>query len=302
MIIEIRLLAATALLLSACAAPARPGPGSLVLALSGDSGRQASLVAQSARAVEVLYLGEVHDNPHHHAQQRRVLDALLAEGQRPVVAFEMLPAERQAAADQALGAAGGPADLDAALGWSRAGWPDFAMYWPLFEVARQHGLRVLATDLEPTLARRIAREGLAGSADGAGLGSLLPPDARREAAIARTIQEAHCDLLPERAIPTMVESWHARNVAMARRLAETLGQVPQVVVIAGRGHQAPGGLPAQLEALRPGTRQLVVELLEVGPGEDPGKVVREATGDIVWLTPPAERPDPCEGLRRRLGK
>ncbi|MBI2525446.1 MAG: ChaN family lipoprotein [Candidatus Rokubacteria bacterium] len=227
MIIEIRLLAATALLLSACAAPAGIGPASLVLALSGDSGRQAGLVAQSARGVEVLYLGEVHDNPHHHAQQRRVLEALLAEGARPVVAFEMLPAERQSTVDQALGASGGPAELDAALGWSRAGWPDFAMYWPLFEVARQHRLRVLATDLEPALVRRIAREGLAVSADGARLASLLPPDPRREAAIARSIQEGHCDLLPERAIPTMVESWHARNVAMARRLAEGPGGSPR---------------------------------------------------------------------------
>ena len=83
-------------------------------------------------------------------------------------------------------------------------------------------------------------------------------------------------------------------------LAEALAQTPQVVVIAGRGHQAPGGLPAQLEALRPGTRQLVVEMLEVGPDEDPRDVLGEATGDIVWLPPPAERPDQCEELRRRL--
>jgi len=295
MINDLRLLTAVALLLSACAAPM-----ALVLPQSGDPVLHATTIALRARSAEVVYLGEVHDNAHHHAHQRRVLEAMLGAGARPVVAFEMLAADRQAAVDRALEAAGGAAELDAALGWSKTGWPDFAMYWPLFDLARRSTLRVVAADLDVAVARRIAREGLSGLPDGARLRSLLPPDPAREAAIARTIRTGHCDLLPERHIPTMVESWHARNVSMARRLAEALAQTPQVVVIAGRGHQAPGGLPAQLEALRPGTRQLVVEMLEVGPDEDPRDVLGEATGDIVWLTPPATRPDQCEELRRRL--
>ncbi|MDP2627034.1 MAG: ChaN family lipoprotein [Candidatus Rokubacteria bacterium] len=295
MINDLRLLTAVALLLSACAAPM-----ALVLPQSGDPVLHATAIALRARSAEVVYLGEVHDNPHHHAHQRRVLEAMLGAGARPVVAFEMLAADRQATVDRALEAAGGAADLDAALGWSKTGWPDFGMYWPLFDLARRSALRVVAADLDVAVARRIAREGLSAVPDGARLRSLLPPDPAREAVIARTIRTGHCDLLPERHIPTMVESWHARNVSMARRLAEALAQTPQVVVIAGRGHQAPGGLPAQLEALRPGTRQLVVEMLEVGPDDDPREVLGEATGDIVWLTPPATRPDPCEALRRRL--
>jgi len=295
MINDLRLLTAVALLLSACAAPM-----ALVLPQSGDPVLHATAIAVRARSAEVVYLGEVHDNAHHHAHQRRVLEAMLGAGARPVVAFEMLAADRQAAVDRALEAAGGAAELNAALGWSKTGWPDFAMYWPLFDLARRSTLRVVAADLDVAVARRIAREGLSALPDGARLRSLLPPDPAREAAIARTIRTGHCDLLPERHIPTMVESWHARNVSMARRLAEALAQTPQVVVIAGRGHQAPGGLPAQLEALRPGTRQLVVEMLEVGPDDDPRDVLGEATGDIVWLTPPAKRPDQCEELRRRL--
>lgn len=176
------------------------------------------------------------------------------------------------------------------------------MYWPLFDLARRHGLRVVATDLEPAVARRIAREGLAAQADGAAFRSLLPLDPSREAAIGRSIQRGHCDLLPARVIPTMVESWHARNVTMARRLAEALARASRAVVIAGRGHQARGGLPDQLAAVRPGTRQLVVEMVEVDPGEDPDHAAGEATGDIAWLTPAAERPDQCEELRRRFGK
>lgn len=73
-----------------------------------------------------------------------------------------------------------------------------------------------------------------------------------------------------------------------------------MVVIIGRGHQAAGGVPAQLETLRPGTRQLVVEMLEVASGEKAEDAAREGTGDIVWLAPAVERPDPCAGLRQRL--
>jgi uncharacterized iron-regulated protein len=302
MINEVRRLAAAALLLAGCAAPTGVGPGPLVFVPGGDPERQAGIVARLALDADVVYLGEVHDNPHHHDRQRRVVEALVGAGERPALAFEMLPASRQAAVEEALGKATGAADLDAALGWSRAGWPDFAMYWPLFDLAQRHGLPVVATDLEPAVARRIAREGLGAQADAAALRSLLPSDSRREAAIARSIQEGHCDLLPQRLIPTMVESWHARNVTMARRLADALARAPRMVVIAGRGHQAAGGLTAQLAALRPGTRQLVVEMLEVDPGEDPEHAALESVGDIVWLTPPAERPDQCEELRRRLAK
>jgi uncharacterized iron-regulated protein len=215
----------------------------------------------------------------------------------------MLPASDQDKVDQALIGRPGKAELAERLDWRARGWPAFSLYWPLFELALEQGLRVVAADLEPALARRIGREGIRALGDrGEGLSSLLPPDPAREAALARTIQQAHCDLLPRRSLPFMVESWHARNVAMARRLADTLRDVQQVVVIVGRGHQEAGGLPDQLAALRHGTRQFVVDMLEVAPGQSPQEVASAGSGDVVWLAPEAKRPDPCEGLRRRLRK
>jgi hypothetical protein len=94
----------------------------------------------------------------------------------------------------------------------------------------------------------------------------------------------------------MLESWYARNVVIARRLSAALARAPQVVVIIGRGHQSPGAVPEQLDALRPGTRQLVVALFE---GQADGAA--ETTADVVWLTPARPRPDPCRSLPQRLG-
>ena len=118
-------------------------------------------IAARARTAEVVYLGELHDNPQHHAIQARVLEAIIATGSRPALAFEMIPETGQAALEAAVRSDAGRAEVDQQLGWSAQGWPDFAMYWPLFELARKHRLPVVGTDLDPAVARRIGRGGLA---------------------------------------------------------------------------------------------------------------------------------------------
>lgn len=277
-----------------------------VLALAGcaaappgrdDDPAMARLVAARAREAQVVYLGESHDNPQHHRDQARVLEAMLADGARPALAFEMLVRDQQPAVDRAMAEGSDPAQIGTRVAWSERGWPDFQMYRPLFELARRSGLPVLAIDLDQSAIRRIAGNGL-GALPGdeqRALASRLPPDPVRERDLARDIEAAHCGLLPVAAVPGMVDAWHARNVTMGRRIVDALGQGLQVVVIAGRGHQAPGGLPDQVAALRPGTRQLVVDLVEAGMDEP----ARAPFGHIVWVAPPVERPDPCAPLRRR---
>lgn len=279
-----------ALLLVGCAGPLR-------IAADGDPLSQAREIAVRAQASEVIYLGEQHDNPVHHSHQREILEAMLSAGARPALAFEMLEAGQQEALERGVAEGLGRDALAQRLDWKARGWPDFAMYWPLFELAERHALAVVAADLAPDLVRRISREGLgaAGAARG-DLASALPPDPRRERRIASMIKEGHCGLLADSRLPTMVEAWHARNVTMARRIVQALARHRPVVVIVGAGHQEPGGLPAQVEALRPGTRQFIVEMAESAGGEEIGRP--SPLADVVWLTPAIERPDPCAPLRR----
>jgi uncharacterized iron-regulated protein len=255
-------------------------------------------IAARARHAQVVYLGESHDNPHHHANQARVLEAMLAGGARPALAFEMLAQSQQEAVDGAMRGSEGPAALGALLKWDERGWPAFEMYRPLFDLARRNALPVVALDLDQSVVRRIAKEGLAAlpAEERSSLASRLPPDARREQDIVRDIEEAHCGLLPAAAVPGMVDAWHARNVAMARRILRALKRVRQVVVIVGRGHQAWGGLADQVEALQPGTRQLIVDLVEARE-EEPDHAASDDR--VVWPAPPVERPDPCAPLRGR---
>jgi uncharacterized iron-regulated protein len=244
-----------------------------------------------------VYLGELHDNPQHHAIQARVLEALLAAGARPALAFEMIPETRQEALDAAIRSDVGRAEVDQQIGWSAQGWPDFAMYWPLFELARKHRLPVVGADLDPAVVRRIGRGGLgAAGPDPARLRSALRDDPVRDQGIARRLRAAHCDQISESRATRMLDGWYARNVVIARRVSAGLEQAPQVVVIVGRGHQSPGGVPEQLGALRPGTRQFVVGLFE---GEADGPT--EPLSDVLWVTPARPRPDPCLSLPPRLG-
>jgi len=276
------------------------GDGPVVIERGADVDEGARLVAGRARTADVLYLGELHDNPEHHAIQARVL-AAVAVGGRPAVGLEMVDETRQAELDAAVRGTGDAAEVDRRLEWQKRGWPDFAMYWPLLALARARGLATVALDLDPGLTRRVSRDGLgAAGLDAARLRSALPDDPARDQAITRRIRSAHCDMVSESRAARMLDSWYARNVVIARRLAGALERSPQVVVIIGRGHQSPGGVPDQLAALRPGTRQLVVAFVETT--DAPDREPAAPTADIVWRTGGRERADPCRGLPQRLGR
>lgn len=291
-----------ALLLAGCAG-ASPGAGPpevkpLVIEPGADVDASIRLIADRARHAEVVYLGELHDNAQHHAIEARILEALLAGGRRPALAFEMVPETRQASLEAAVRSDANPGEVDQQLEWSAQGWPDFAMYWPLFELARKNGLPVIATDLDPAVYRRISRNGLgAAGPDPARLRSAMPDDPARDRAIAQRIREAHCNRIGESRAMRMLESWYARNVVMARRVGEALAQAPQVVVIMGRGHASPGAVTEQLQALRPGTRQLVVGLFEGQADKLAGE-----TADVVWITPSRPHEDPCLSFPQRVGQ
>jgi hypothetical protein len=78
------------------------------------------------RRGEIVILGEVHDNPAHHVLQ----DAVIAAVAPTAIVFEMITAEEAALVTPDLAA---EADaLSDALDWATSGWPDFAMYAPLF--------------------------------------------------------------------------------------------------------------------------------------------------------------------------
>lgn len=239
-------------------------------------------MADVPAGTRIVVLGEIHDNPSHHVEQAR----LVAEVRPQAVVWEMLTPEQLA---QAAGAdKGDAAAYGTALGWEAAGWPDFAMYHPIFLAAgdaRHLGAAVPRAQLRQAMTDGAAAIFGQGPFD---LGPLSPEDqASREAEQAR----AHCDALPPEMLPGMVEAQRMRDAQMAALALEALADGGPVVVITGSGHaRTDTGVPALLRQARPDVAVWALGQVEADPGPD-------APFDAVRVTDPHPRPDPCLAFR-----
>lgn len=240
----------------------------------------------AAGAQDVVVIGEVHDNPHHHQTQAE----LVAEIKPRALVFEMLTAEQAARLGPGpLGARAADADgLAALLGWEGSGWPDFSLYAPIFAAAPQ--AHVHGAGLPRERAREMMgedpRTAFGPDADAYGLTEPLPP-AEEEAREALQF-EAHCEALPRDLLPGMVWLQRLRDAYLARETLRALAEDgPPVVVITGNGHaRRDWGMPAVLARAMPG---LQVRVIGQGEGGRPPEGVFDELRDA----PPVERPDPC---------
>ncbi|PTN03187.1 putative iron-regulated protein [Rhodovulum imhoffii] len=243
-------------------------------------------IASLPRA-DVVVLGEVHDNPHHHVNQARAVAAL-----RPVaLVFEMLTPDQAARVTDDL--RGDAVALGKALGWAGSGWPDFDMYHPIFAAAPQAA--VYGAALPRDTVRRAVTEGAATvfgpEAEAWGLAAPLP--AAQKAAREANQMEAHCNALPETLLSGLVEAQRLRDAVLARTTAQAVAETGgPVAVITGNGHaRLDWGVPAALALGAPAVTVLSVAQFEAVPeGAQPF--------DLWLVTAPAEREDPCAAFAK----
>jgi uncharacterized iron-regulated protein len=256
----------------------------------------AALEAHMANARFVL-LGEVHDNPHHHRLQARLLEALARQAEPPAVVFEMLAPAKQPAVDAFLGAGGRDPDVFAQrVAWADSGWPAFALYRPVFQAVLAAGLPVLAAELPrgETLAPD-APEREAGF----GLDEPLAPE--EQVARLDEMFAAHCGLVPREALAPMVAMQRARDARLALALLRGAQHSGRAALVAGNGHVRDGGVPALLARAGVAPDEvLAVGLLEVDPAQTRIADSEAHRFDAAVFTPAPEREDPCESLRERL--
>jgi len=258
----------------------------MVLAGEAAAGQIGAEALDTLPAADVVILGEVHDNPVHHANQARAVAAI---GPAAIV-FEMFG---PAAADRARAVPRTDAtSLAAALEWEGSGWPDFALYHPIFTAAPSAHLAGGALPRETV--RRAIGEGAAApfGPDAARFGLDRPLDPADQAAREALQAEAHCHALPAELLPGMVAAQRLRDAALARATLEALERTGgPVVVITGTGHaDRARGIPAALAHAAPGVRVLSIGQTESDPGGD-------APFDLWIVTDPQPRPDPCAALK-----
>lgn len=235
--------------------------------------------------VDIVLLGEVHDNPEHHANQARAVAAI----KPAALVFEMLLPEqvKRLPADRSDAAA-----VDAAIGWTARGWPDFALYQPIFAAAGK--VRIYGADVPVADVRRAAKQGASVVLAGFGLEKPLPEAVQKQRET--ELWAAHCFAMPKAAMAGMVEVQRLRDASLARAALRALRETGgPVVVIAGAEHvRSDWGVPAILAEIAPSVTVLSVGQVEGAAGAEPFD---------LWISTEgvAGRDDPCGAFGATAG-
>jgi uncharacterized iron-regulated protein len=243
-------------------------------------------IAQRIEGIDVVILGEVHDNPAHHVFQTEVVEAI----DPSAIVFEMVTGEEASLVTPDLAA-----DADAlaeALGWADSGWPDFSMYYPLFVQAARAA--VYGAEVPREIARAAFAEGAASvfPGDAARFGLTDPLDPGEQATREAEQQEAHCNALPEDILPGFVEAQRLRDAALAEAALDALeAHGAPVVIVTGNGHaRTDRGVPALLAQAAPEVTVFALGQFESAPEAS-------VPFDAWRVAEPVDRPDPCAAFR-----
>lgn len=247
-------------------------------------------LAHALEGYEIVVLGEIHDNPNHHETQAAIVaelkpEAIVFEMIEPATARKITPRQRRS-----------KTRLETALGWADSGWPDFAMYYPIFQAAPDAA--IFGGALPRETVRQAVSDGAAqvfGSASEMfGLNEDLSEDELEKRTTLQ--QEAHCNALPEEILPGMVEAQRLRDAAISKATiaafahAQATSDTPTVVVIAGNGHaREDWGVPAMLSAFYNDASSPKVAAL----GQYESDSAPDGGFTLTTSANPPEREDPC---------
>jgi len=231
---------------------------------------------------DLVFVGEVHDNPEHHLIQVQILQTLLACCGPVTIAMEFFEQQKQEVLDRYVQGEIDEGEFLEAVDWDKSWGFDYYLYRPLLLLARQNRCKVLAINAPRRIVREVARNGLAG----------LDESARKE--IAQSIDlgnEAHRAHLLEvfkehrhghlqsfeffYQAQCVWEDTMAQNIAAHMRSREG-----KVIVFAGNGHiRYKYGIPDRVQKRVPVSMATVMPYALAGP-----ETLQKGLADYVWLT------------------
>lgn len=246
-------------------------------------------VARAMEGKRIVVLGEVHDNAAQHALRLAALKDLVEGGARPAIAFEQFDREWQADIDRARRERPRDADHVIAAGRGAPSWR-WELYRPFVQLALDYDLPIVAANLSRRGAMDVATRARASPAVD------VPANVQR--AHEDAIAKGHCDLLPPDALPGMADAQIARDRTLAESLRPHAAR--GVVLLTGNGHARTDiGVPIWFT---PDERRVSTSIGILERGGDAGAGEASDRFDAFVLTARAERPDPCEELRKRYQK
>lgn len=230
--------------------------------------------------VQLVAIGESHDDAAHHRGQWQVTELLMRRGGGTAVGLEMVTRPYQGHLDRYRANQLSEAQLVEQV-WNKTWRSHWPMYAPLLRLGKR-GAGVVALNIPRALVRQISRNGLAN----------VPPEIRKQLpAEIDTSKPAHRARfvrmmgghpgMSEAMVQRFYEAMCAWDEAMAESAARFLAKhtdVARIVVIAGQGHTAPDAIPAR--ALKRG----VTSAVSVQPRRIDGSQLSQLRADL--LRPP----------------
>jgi uncharacterized iron-regulated protein len=258
-------------------------PHRVVDADSGDEIADRNL-DDKLRAAKVIYVGEEHPNPHHHAAEVEVLERAYAADPSVGLGIEMLPRTYQGSLEAYVGGTLDEAGFLQAVAWDKTWGFDWGFYKPLLEFCRAHHLPAYALNAPRDLAHAVAKGGIDGlSADQkAQLPEMKPgPDKHRE-----FVREAFAQHPHGKFDEAKFERFYAAQLVwdetMADRVAAALkasGGPSRLVVVAGEGHTRSWAIPDRAARRGAAPYLTVLPVLDVEEGD----ARRDRVADVLWV-------------------
>ena len=262
-------------------------------------------LTEKLAAHSIILLGEFHDNAHHHRARARLIEAL-GQAHKSQEPFQLVVEQL------AMGSSVSPntkVSTEALLAQLKeAGFQDKAWGWPLhepvFRAAFSQGMAVHGGNLVPGQSMKLFQQGesaLPEKLQGLLAKASLP--APNLQALDKALVDGHCGQLPDAMLKPMRLVQRATDLSLLVAATEHKA----AIVIAGNGHvRKDFGIPSLLPALKTSPKLVTVGFLESDPSAKAGQSGSTASNgqarhwavyDYVWLTPPADREDPCKGFQ-----
>jgi uncharacterized iron-regulated protein len=225
-------------------APAPPTVAGTILDHRAGRAVEFDAFADRLASASHVYVGELHDQVHHHRFQAKVLRALADrwKGKPVALGMEMFYRPYQPALDAYVRGEISEKEMLAKTEWDTRWGFGWEMYAPMLRICRDRGIPVLALNAEKEVTRTVSQKGLEGLTpeQRASLPPLDTTDPAHRAFVLEAFGQHGSDMPPERferfylsmviwdeVMSTGVANWLAKNGPDAR-----------VVVVAGNGHVA----------------------------------------------------------------
>jgi uncharacterized iron-regulated protein len=206
-------------------------------------------VIQDIAGADVIFIGETHDNPQHHAAELNILRSLHAKKFPLALGLEMFTPEDQQQLDDWTA---GKLDEDKFIPVYSRNWSyDWHLYRDLFLFARDNHIPLIALNTPKPVMSKVMARGPAALQE-----SEIPPKISWSLNEAQTVymrtiaRQVFGNTPPERIVERLCAAQALRNGGMAWNIAKyrKKHEADKVVVLAGTWHAVKNGTPELLPA------------------------------------------------------